>query len=543
VPRLVSRLALLGALLTLAAAPAAAAAPPPKDPRVVNGSDAGGPFPHQVALVQKEADGSIKHPFFVFCGGTIRDDTHVVTAAHCVPDSNAGDFVVVAGMYRQDDSPQQLQIKGVSAVTSHLQYDDASKANDLAVLTLASPLQFGQGVGPLPVATGGPEVDTVNLISGWGTTQSGGQSPDRLLYALVLGYANEKCSGYGQGFIAAVMLCAGYTDQQQGLTYDTCQGDSGGPLARWAGDLNQNQQYDLAEFNALLGVVSFGRGCADPQYPGIYTRLLEPGLNQMARNPNPPKRMDATAPPAVQGTVETGQTLSCAGDAWDPAPSSRSVQWLSAAIGQDNKPTDVKPEGNAATLALGSGHLNRIVTCVVRVENPGGHRSIQAKIVGPVKQGASPGPGPGPGPNPGPGPGPGPGGTLPGGTTPGGTTPGGTGPGGTTPPADLVPPVTALTRRSCAGRVCSLTITGSDSGGPATRAVVRMQRISGCKKGRRGASCRKTRTLTAKRVGEGIFQVRTARLAPAKYRFTVTTIDASGNQGKAVAAVLTVRRR
>jgi trypsin len=60
--------------------------------------------------------------------------------------------------------------------------------------------------------------------------------------------------GYDNGEITNNMMCARDTDK------DSCQGDSGGPL------------YD-SENNVLVGVVSFGIGCADSNYPGVYARV------------------------------------------------------------------------------------------------------------------------------------------------------------------------------------------------------------------------------------------------------------------------------
>jgi len=52
------------------------------------------------------------------------------------------------------------------------------------------------------------------------------------------------------------MLCAASPGK------DACQGDSGGPL------------YD-AKKNVLIGIVSWGIGCANPNYPGVYARISE----------------------------------------------------------------------------------------------------------------------------------------------------------------------------------------------------------------------------------------------------------------------------
>ena len=94
-------------------------------------------------------------------------------------------------------------------------------------------------------------------LSGFGTLQSGGGIPDTLQHVQI-GYVPQAtcAANYGPGQIFPSMMCAADPGK------DSCQGDSGGPL------------YDTAN-KVLVGVVSWGIGCADPKYPGIYSRIAD----------------------------------------------------------------------------------------------------------------------------------------------------------------------------------------------------------------------------------------------------------------------------
>lgn len=510
----------LAAALCAAPAPALAATAPAARPSIVNPIGSAS-VPWQVGILPAPGDDGFPLPLPIFCGGTLRDATHVITAAHCVDTDDAADIAVVAGLVSRDHPDAGATAVAVSAISSHPAYGDYR--NDLAILTLASALPLdGATIGDLPVVAAGESVVGDDaFISGWGDTDpltEGGQQPDRLQYAVVGVYPDSACGGYGAQYDASVMLCAGSGDGAG--TVDSCQGDSGGPLARISGD-------DTAD--ALIGVVSFGRGCADPDYPGIYTKLSNPDLHARATDPNPPARLEPTTPPAISGTPQVGQTLTCAGAGWTLPPAQQQVLWLSAAVRGDTA-EDVRAEGDQPTLALGDALTGRVVTCIVRGVGAGGWREQQASAVGPVA--ARPAGGGGQTPPP-----------AGGGQTPPPGNGGGQPRGGTQPPpADIVPPTVSITRRSCAKLRCTLTIDASDLASEVRSATVAYQRLSGCPKGRKGKRCRAVKTVAAKRSAAGVFSLRTPKLAAARWRFTVVAVDAAGNRSVPRRIELKVKR-
>ena len=100
-----------------------------------------------------------------------------------------------------------------------------------------------------------------SVVTGWGTTSSGGSASQYLQEVSVTTMSNSACcSGnyyYYCSEITNVMMCAADSGK------DSCQGDSGGPLVYYQGNANYVQ----------TGIVSFGKGCALPNYPGVYSRV------------------------------------------------------------------------------------------------------------------------------------------------------------------------------------------------------------------------------------------------------------------------------
>jgi trypsin len=116
---------------------------------------------------------------------------------------------------------------------------------------------FGTGVQPIALTRAAPAAGDRAVVSGWGKVSSGSATlPDHLQAVTVLAVPAAQCeSAYATyGGITENMICAAVT----GGGKDACQGDSGGPLV--AG-------------GTLVGIVSWGVGCAEARYPGVYSNV------------------------------------------------------------------------------------------------------------------------------------------------------------------------------------------------------------------------------------------------------------------------------
>ncbi|MEU6512205.1 serine protease [Streptomyces sp. NPDC046942] len=224
------------------ASPTASAAPQP----IVGGTTTtttAYPFVMQIT----DASGS------QFCGGTLVAATKVVTAAHCMVGESASSVRVVGG--RTYLNGTDGTVGKVSKIWVNPKYTDATNGNDVAVLTLSTAMPYTPAKYVSASDTGVYAAGATARILGWGTTSENGGSSNQLRTATVPVVADAGCkSSYGSDFVQSDMVCAGYTSGG----VDTCQGDSGGPLLIGG---------------VLAGITSWGEGCAEAGYPGVYTRL------------------------------------------------------------------------------------------------------------------------------------------------------------------------------------------------------------------------------------------------------------------------------
>ncbi|WP_371499621.1 serine protease [Kitasatospora sp. NBC_00374] len=256
------------ALLALSALPApmltlASAAPAAAQRRIVGGWSVGTKdHPWMVALSSREQFGSARSG--QFCGGALISGTKVVTAAHCFYNESTGRRTDRPGLRvilgRDDLNGRQGQEVAVRDVWVDEGYNFATNERDVAVLTLAEPQtgrevidMVGQGETE-PYAPG-----TTAQVFGWGDTTGRGRYSPTLREVEVPIIPDTDCShAYPPGaesvFDARTMVCAAAEHGGK----DACQGDSGGPLV---------------VAGRLVGLVSWGTGCAEAAHPGVYTRI------------------------------------------------------------------------------------------------------------------------------------------------------------------------------------------------------------------------------------------------------------------------------
>ncbi|MBM4283313.1 MAG: trypsin-like serine protease [Deltaproteobacteria bacterium] len=285
-------------LLALCALPALLSAPAcVADLDVADASLGGVDVGDEKAIIGGANTAIEQHPWQVslqqggshFCGGAVIARDWVLTAQHCVEGLGAADLTVLAGA-TQLSRPDAGQSRRVSRIVRYAGYSSPEYGRDVALLRLSTPLSLGDRVSAIALALTSDRAEDAGVVarvSGWGTTSAGGWATPDALKAVdvpVVAFAQAQ-SIYGGG-LTADQLSAGTGGR------DSCQGDSGGPLTA-----------PSARGRVLIGVVSWGYGCGDAEYPGLYARVSsyaawiaeQTGISASAGASSPPPSSPAAA--------------------------------------------------------------------------------------------------------------------------------------------------------------------------------------------------------------------------------------------------------
>jgi secreted trypsin-like serine protease len=246
---------------------------------IVGGIDASiEDWPAFVAFRAQRSDGSLVY----FCGGAAITPSVVLTAAHCVDHWHldpAGKWASLEGNVQavvgtdNIHSVARTQVRHIVKVSPHENWSGIlSRGDDIALVSLAGP-----GVGGISRISSSSLSDSAAraYVAGFGlqgdpnspSTSLSWDSPEgpvsagsqRLREVPLPVTTHQACSRAYPELKSDRTICAGYDEGGK----DSCWGDSGGPLIA----------LDTKGCGYQLGILSFGRGCAQRSAYGVYTRV------------------------------------------------------------------------------------------------------------------------------------------------------------------------------------------------------------------------------------------------------------------------------
>ncbi|XP_065342616.1 uncharacterized protein LOC135941205 isoform X1 [Cloeon dipterum] len=251
-----------------------------KNPVYADGDSEFGEYPWQAAILKKDA-----HESVYVCGGTLIDNQHVITAAHCVKGYNGQELRVRLGEWDVNHDVEFYPYieTDVARVTVHPEFYAGTLFNDLAIIKLIRPVDLQRNPHISAACLPDPHNDFSGsrcYTTGWGKDAFGdfGKYQNILKEVDVPVVSHHQCQSQlqqtrlGYDFkLHPGFICAGGEEGK-----DACKGDGGGPMVCEKGGSWQ-----------VVGVVSWGIGCGQYGVPGVYVKVAHylDWIRQITRQP------------------------------------------------------------------------------------------------------------------------------------------------------------------------------------------------------------------------------------------------------------------
>jgi hypothetical protein len=318
---------------------------------------------------------------FLFCGGSIIDETHIVTAGHCMFDPETGSRLPAENVFAVAGTSNVAKVETgeqeVKAATVRVHPDfeyeaDPGTTDDVAILELSDPLTFNTLVQPIGLVAAGatPAEGTQVNLTGFGReTPTGKEEGPLHSLGMTVGFS-RSCGGPAD----AIFLCASAAGGSG------CEGDSGSALTSGATPV-------LVGVMDTVTVIS-GEGCGASSDNG-FVNVAAPEIRDFIEGEEDPPIAPRGGGISIRAITRVGHVATCESGSWSGSPTF-AYRFLNSANDQ------ALQSGPSATYQLTAVDVGLSISCEVLASNAGGTGVSRTNALPSIASAEEPAPGPGP---------------------------------------------------------------------------------------------------------------------------------------------------